>query len=464
MNVPFNAELIPYPFQVNANTDLGWADQAGGELSVANLLELAITPANQTVTTGEVATYTLALTNLDGIARTYTLSSSGLAPLTLPAEVTIPANSTASIAFSAQAVSEGANPFTVLATEENGAASGQDTASITGEGFLQVAVLLIPDVALTGPGVLTPLDVRITNLGTVPDTYDLTSSVPAGWDATLTLFGQPISSVAVAPGPENAVTVQLLLIPDTGATPGDYPISVTAQSDLVSDTGVGIAQVGSLGVSVALSGPTQVFGSGMWDVVVTNNGAVADTYDLTAFGPFAQFAQITPATVSLAPGASQTVQLTASGFGWLATDYLLGVHAQSQTQSYVQDEDVLTVSVIPSEGVVVDWQPNEQTVNGTTQATFTLILTNTGNIQTTFNLLVSAPAGVDVQLPSSAMLIPAFGTVVMVVEITAPGNGTYPITVTATSIGAQGSDTATLIVEGVQPPAHQIYLPVVARQ
>lgn len=153
----------------------------------------------------------------------------------------------------------------------------------------------------------------------------------------LTLFGQPVETVSVAPGPANTLTLQLLLTPASDATPGGTAFGVTAQS-LVSDTGTGIAQVGNLGVSVALSGPAQVSGSGAWDVTVMNNGAVADTYDLTAFGPFAQFAQFSVPSVSLAPGASQTIQLTASGFGWLASDYVLGVHAQSQTQNEIQDE------------------------------------------------------------------------------------------------------------------------------
>lgn len=53
-------------------------------LTVANLLELSIMPTNQTVTTGEVVTYTLSLTNADTVARTYTLSGGGLAPSPCP--------------------------------------------------------------------------------------------------------------------------------------------------------------------------------------------------------------------------------------------------------------------------------------------------------------------------------------------------------------------------------------------
>ena len=383
--------------------------------------------------------------------------------MTLPAQVTVGANSTVNVSFTAQAVSEGANPFTITALEENSAAGGQDTATVTGEGFQQVDVAIIPNVALTGPGVLTPFDVLITNLGTVPDTYDLSASAPAGWEAALTLFGQPISVVDVAPGVGNGVSVQLLLTPASDATPGDYDFSVTAQS-LVSDTGDGVAQVGNLGVSVTLSGPAQVYGSGAWQVEVTNNGAVADTYELTAFGPFAQFAQITPASVTLAPGASQTVQLTASGFDFfLATEYLLGVHARSQTQGYIQDEDTMAVAISTVEGVVVDLQPTSQTINGTTVAYYTLVVTNTGNVLTTFQLSGSASPSAVVEFPVTVLPVPPRSAAVFLVAVDAPGNGTYQITILADSGGVQGSDTATLIVEGVQTPTIQIYLPVILK-
>jgi uncharacterized membrane protein len=463
IDLPPNADAATLPFLVSVTTDQGAADQAGGALTVANLLELAISPANQFVTTGEVATYTLSLTNADTVARTYTLSGSGLAPLTLPDEVTVSANSTASIPFSAQAASEGANPFTLTATEENGTASGQATATVTGEGFQQVEVAILPASAPTGPGVLTPFDVRITNLGTVPDTYALTASIPAGWEASLTLFGQPVETVTVAPGAGNALTLKLFLTPASDTTPGDYAFSVTAESQ-VSDTGAGLAQVGNLGVSVALSGPGQVSGSGVWDVTVTNNGAVADTYDLTAFGPFAQFAQLSPASVTLAPGASQTVQLTASGFDFfLATDYLLGVHAQSQTQSYVQDEDTLAVAISPAEGVVVAWQPASQTVTGSTVAAFTVVVSNTGNVQTTFTLTGSGTSGASVALLVEAVTLPPQSAGTFLVGVTTPGNGTYTLTLSADSGMAQSSASAMLVVEGVEPPTVKVYLPLVAK-
>ncbi len=169
-------------------------------------------------------------------------------------------------------------------------------------------------------------------------------------------------------------------------------------------------------------------------------------------------------SVTLASGASQTVQLTASGFDFLlATDYLLGVRAQSQTQSYVQDEDTLAVAISPAEGVVVEWQPVSQTVTGSTVAAFTVVVSNTGNVQTTFMLTGSGTSGASVDLPLGSVIIPAHTAATLLVVANATGNGTYTLTVSADSGGAQGSDTATLVVEGVVPPVVEIYLPIIVR-
>jgi hypothetical protein len=89
-------------------------------------------------------------------------------------------------------------------------------------------------------------------------------------------------------------------------------------------------------------------------------------------------------------------------------------------------------------------------------------VTNTGNSQTTFDFLISAPLGVNVEVPAS-LTIPAFGSATMAVVVNVPANGTYPLTLTAASENAQASDTATLIVDGIVPPAVYIYLPIVTR-
>ena len=254
-----------------------------------------------------------------------------------------------------------------------------------------------------------------------------------------------------------------------------YEFTVTAQSQvvhllspsnlIVSDSAIGTVQIGSLGVDLAItSGPPQLppDGSGTWQVQITNTGSQADTYDLAAFGPLAAFANLSPASVTLNPGASQTVQMSISGFGFaLAQDYLIGVHAQSQTQGGIEDEDTTTLSITEQQGVEVVWQPASQSISGTTLAAFTLIVTNTGNVNATFQFEVSSSAGVDIQLPLTALSIPPRSAALLLVSVDVPGNGTYLLTGTADSGVVQGSDTATLTVGGV---TSSIYIPIVKKQ
>jgi hypothetical protein len=479
VEVPVNAQAASLPFLVAVTSNLGSTDRAGGVLNVAGpLVQVDSAPDEQTVATGQVATYTLWVKNLEPITRSYNLSSVGLAALNLPAQITVSAQSTVSVAFAAQAVSEGPNPFTVIAVPVGGEASAQDTGVVTGQGFAQVDVTLSPATAPSGPGVPTLFDVMVANRGTAPTIFDLSVAVPSGWEHRLSLLGRATSAVMLAPGASNAATLQLVVTPAAGAAPGDYAFTVTAQSSSTQqaalrsasqaavDTAQGVAQVGNLGVTVEiLSGPAQLMpgGRGTWPVRVTRPGSTGSShaYTLTAFGPLAAFAQISPTVAALAPGGSQTAQMTISGFDLaLPQEYLLGVHARSQTLAHIQAQDTTTVTVGAAQGVQVDWQPNSLVVNGSTQAALTLVVTNTGNAHTTFQLAASAP-GAQAQLPVLALPIPAHSTAALAVDVTAPGNGTYTITATANSGAAQDSASAALTVQGVL--GRRLYLPIIIR-
>ena len=304
LTVPMDEAAALLPFNVAVTTDFGAADQTGGLLTVLGpLVDVGITPPNQTAATGNSITYTLTITNLEGAAHTYDLSSLGLASVSLPAQISVGANSTASVAFTAQAAGEGANPFTVVATTTN--ASGQATASVIGDGFQQVAVTLAPEVVSSGPGVPTPFEVIVTNLGTTAEIFNLEVDVPAGWEASLWLLGNPTNEVLVPPGASNAVALQLLVTPPNSASPSDYDFTVTAQTGaMASASATGTVQVGNLGVDVVVtSGPGSLppSGSGTWDVEITNTGQQADTYDLAAFGPLSPFAELSQDVVTLNP-------------------------------------------------------------------------------------------------------------------------------------------------------------------
>jgi hypothetical protein len=237
---------------------------------------------------------------------------------------------------------------------------------------------------------------------------------------------------------------------------------------LASDSDSGTVQVGARGVDVEIvSGDTSLppTGTGTWQVRVTNTGSTPDTYDLSAFGYVAPFAQITPPSVTLDPGASQTAQMTASGMDLaLPGNVIVGAVAQSTAESYVRDEDTETLTITAYKAVEVTLLPPVQAVSGTLSATFTLVVTNTGNVNTDVTFSGSANPTASVGLEIAALSVPAHSAVLQQVTVQSSAGGTYLITGQASGGTAQGSDTATLIVEYEgTPPTADIYLPFVAR-
>ncbi|HUM69472.1 MAG TPA: hypothetical protein PLK31_11565, partial [Chloroflexota bacterium] len=107
-----------------------------------------------------------------------------------------------------------------------------------------------------------------------------------------------------------------------------------------------------------------------------------------------------------------------------------------------------------------------QTVpSGTLTASFTLIVTNTGNVVTTYSFQSSVPGATSqVELPD--LPLPAHSTAHLLLTVTATGGGTYVVTGTAVSANnTTASDTATLIIPGGPPPPDNlvVYLPIILK-
>ena len=210
-------------------------------------------------------------------------------------------------------------------------------------------------------------------------------------------------------------------------------------------------QVGTRGVQVEfISGPGSLLPSqaGAWQVRVTNRGSVADSYSLSVFGVFTGAAQFTPSTVNLGAGASQVVTLNAGPLPFaLPGNTLLGATATSTGNSAIIGEDTTTVSFGGQEAVEVGWQPVSQTISQTLEATYMLLITNTGNIETVYAFDVTAPGlGVTQQLEQFS--IPPHMTLTNLVTVQASQAGTFPFSGQASSASGPANDTAgaTLVV------------------
>jgi uncharacterized membrane protein len=485
VNVPANGEATA-PLTVHIPTDAApetlpllvavddglVSDAVSAELTIVDGVDVSINPTMQSAPAGEGVTYTLTITNLETADQNYTVTPTGLVEVTLPGSFFVPAGEAESFTFSAEGTTAGPLPFTLLAMAGSGAADSADAVLEVQSGS-NVALALSPDPVVTGPGSTAVLTLTVTNTGNLPDTFDLDMTVPAGWSATLLSNGQPVSDVTLPPFVYNSRDLALLVVPAVGASPGDYDITASAVSqsnaNITADT-TGTVEVLNRGVQIEIiSGPTTVDpqGTAVWQVRVTNTGQLADTFDLMAAGPLALAGSFSTDSVTLSAGQFQTVQFTADDLEiFLPGIYDLIVAAQSQANSNIISQDSWAVTITAYEAVSVAFEPLSQTLTNTLTATYMLILTNTGNINTLYELSVDVP-GANGTIALDAIQLPAHGGATVLVTVAVPGPGTYVITGSAVSDSGAASDsaTATLIIPGDPPPPDDLllYMPVVRK-
>lgn len=460
ITVPEDVESQSYEFAVTAKTDAGISDAAGAVLNVINALDLAVFPAAQSASAGEAIVYSLTLTNHLTITQLVLLSANGGVTVEMPASLNLSASSSQTLPITITGTSEGANPFTIIG---NGLGSDRDTALHTVIGDLAVALSIDPQTATGGVGSLIAYTVTVTNAGTLTDSYTLTTNLPASWTGQLFVNGLAVSELSLNPSIFNSGQLILLIEPPIGTVAGSYPISITATSqkdNTVIATDNATAVVNSLGVDVQILpsllttlAPTD---TGNWSIQVTNNGSVADTFDLAVAGIFANLATFTPANVTLNPGESQTVQLTTLPFlAALPQSYLLQVMATSVTNADVLDVDSLVVTFTGYTAVDVEWLPDSQTADGTTDVKYLLILTNTGNLPASVSFTGSTFDGLSAELSlTNITLAPHLAAAILVTIPAQQQPGTYQLVATANAGTANDSDIAELIIIGVPTALH----------
>jgi uncharacterized membrane protein len=453
VTIPATATQGSQPIWVDVTNGSGGNDSAAAQLTITDGLQITITPDWQAAPTGQLITYTLTLTNLGSLADTFLLTADGLAVLaSLPAAVAIPAGSSETVNFYAAAPAAGPHPFTVHAS---GSSSGADsaTAVVEGIGDYGVGVALQPATAVAGSGTPALFNATVTNQGDIVDSYNLAVATPAGWSAELHSNGQPITEITVLPQLLHTAVLSIVVTPPVGTAPGSYPITLTAQSQAapaVQASVSGVVQVLDAGVSVAFTGgPTTVDPSqpAAWTVQVTNTGGSSDTFDLFATGLFGNVAAISPDSVTLAAGASQQVTVSAADLSFLNPGgATLTVAAQSTNNSAIFAEAQRPLTIAPFSDLAIRWEPASQTITDTFTATYTLVISNTGNVADTFSFAAAVDGRTD--LARTELTIPARSAAAVPVQITVSAAGTYPITGTAVtgSGSAQASGSLTVVL------------------
>lgn len=453
VNVPGDVDPETLPLFIEISTGSGGQDNVTGSLTIVNGVDVSISPATQTNLPSEATAYTLDVTNHENEERTYTLTGSGLVTLDLPTDLTVAANSMETAVFTATASTPGQHPFTIEAETTSGAADSDD-------GVLDIVAVplaeltLEPDPTVAGRLSTAVLTLTVTNQGSQMETYDLQVTVPAGWSYDLQDNSGAVSELTLPPTTFNSAELLLFVTPDGTAVAGDYDVTVTAvaqSSSTVAGEDTSTVEVLDQGVHVEIvSGPTTLDprDNAIWDVQITNTGNSPDTFDLETGGIIAQAGTLSTDSVTLNAGASQTVQLAVDGLdSLLPQTFPVNVAATSQADDRIADDDTVMVELTEYEAVSVAWLPETQTVTNTLTAHFTLLITNTGNTSTIYDLATAVP-GADSGLTTNQLHIPAHSTMFALVTVTAPDAGTYTLTGEADSNSSSAADSAeaTLII------------------
>ena len=445
--VPSGAETDVLPLFVDVSNSGGGVDNLQATLTVFAGLDLTIAPASQTAFPDVPTAYTLTLTNLEPVSHTYSLTSSGLITLDLPGSVVVAGNSAETAVFTATATSPDPYAFTIEASAPSGAAASAD-AVLEILAVAQADLMLAPDPAVAGPLSTAVLTLTVTNLSSLAETFDLQVTVPTDWSYELVDNSGSVSSVSLPPTVFNSAELMLRVTPDAAVVVGDYDVEVTAvaqSSGATAGAATSTVEVINQGVHVEFtSGPASLDprDPATWNVQVTNTGNVADTFDLEAGGIMALAGSLSPNMVTLAAGASQTVQLSVDGLdSVLPQTYLVNVAATSQTDTRIAADDTTSVDLTGFEAVQVGWQPAAQTVTDTLTAQFTLLITNTGNVSTVYDVETAVPGATSI-LPDNQLLIPAHSAMQVVVTVNAPDAGVYTLSGTADSTSSSATDSA----------------------
>jgi uncharacterized membrane protein len=428
----------------------GGTDSFSAQLILFDALALTLDPVSQAGTTGQPLTYTLTISNFEATSQTYDLTASGTAEVTLPSEVTVAANSAEIVTFTAVPLTQGPQPFTLEAVASSGAMASVDGIA-TGNGRFGILAAFNPESVVTGPGATAVVTLNLTNVGDMADSYGLTLDAPAGWDAELTRYGDSLNEVNLPALPFNQANLSLLVTPDVAAVAGSYPVTVTAQSltnSGIQDTAVVMVTVSERGVTVEISPANQTIDPNAptsWNVTVTNRGSVADSYTLSPTGIAGLAGTLAvEQTGTLAPGASQTVQLSVPPLRFLVADaYRFAVIAESVGDARVRAQGTAQFAVPESPAVQVEWLSPSRTVTDTLTLSLGLVVTNTGNLLTEYELDLTG-TGLTAVSTLNPVPLPARSAALLQVTVRANDFGEYLLTATAVEDAVSASDTASL--------------------
>lgn len=415
---------------------------------------LALDPSARTVRPGEAATFTVSITNPSALFVDYALSAHGVPAAWIgfdsaSAFVAPGATVRRTLTLTSDALASlGEHGFVVSATATGVEAEALATLVLAGEPVLPdgeahgVVVSLTPGTATAGQGTAASFTARLTNIGSITDTFGLSALVPAGFTAA---FAQ--SSIEVPPGLGNVRDVGLTIVPQPGTTPQPAAFTVRATStrdSTVTGEASGSVTVVANGVVVVMT-PSTTSPNSSVSLGVTNTGSVTDTFDLTIAGPAAVAATLGTSSVTLAPGASIQVPIAIGAIEFAPPGGLgLVGTAVSRGDIAVQASATASVTIGDTTGVAARFDPALVSLPGPGPAGFLLQVQSTGNKEDAYSATIMSTSG-----PVTAALTDASGQPTQSVPLfRLPGLATAGLVLNTTLFGA-GQGTVTVRVKSL---------------
>jgi hypothetical protein len=424
-------------------------------------VSVSISPSSQSGANGDTLNYTVTVTNTGQAIDNFNLSfgdNAGWSPGLNNSVLTIAGGAsdnttTLSVTIPANAIGGTIDGLWVQATSQaDNAQKDNESATATVTVAPSVSVSIAPSSQSGSPGDTLVYTVTVNNTGNVNDTYTLDNNDNSGWVLSLSNTSVPVPAFSS----DNNTTLNVT-IPGGAENNAQDNVTVTATgtSDNASASCLATSIITTFrGVSISISPPSQNGNNGdtlNYTVTVNNTGNVDDNYDLTWGDDAGWSLNVSPNPISVAASSSEnaTLSVTIPSNAIGGTIDNITVQAVSEDDAGVLDNQGCTaeLNVITSVSVLIS--PSSQNGNNGDTLTYTVTVTNTGNVSDTYTLDNTDTLGWVLGLSGTSVgpLAPSASDNSTTLSVTIPSNaigGTIDnVTVTATgSASSSASCTA----------------------
>ncbi|MCS7131748.1 MAG: DNRLRE domain-containing protein, partial [Hadesarchaea archaeon] len=285
-----------------------------------------------------------------------------------------------------------------------------------------VAVSISPSSQAAVPGSVLSYAVVVSNLGSVEDTYALVASDNAGWVLTLSE-----SSVRVPAG-GTAMVMLSVLVPADAVGGEEDNVTVVALGTGVSGSASCIAQAAVVRSVEVLVSPGEASGAPgetlSFEVVVKNLGNVDDVYALEATDALGWSLDLEDSALIVPRGEDRatTLRVTIPSDVTTSADDDIEVKATSLENAQVSSSATCVARAVVVRGVALEISPSYQSGAPGETLSFTVRLTNTGNVDDTYTLSASDDAGWPLVLSPTTLTLAAGQSGTATLSVVMPDN------------------------------------------